>query len=69
MTETSFYLAGTSVVSHVDGLVQERHNSSALAIELCLSYTNSSMSTFIYLSSESLITLMGVLPTHLYAIV
>ena len=23
-----------------DGLVQERHNSSALAVELCLSYTN-----------------------------
>ena len=25
---------------HIDGLVQERHNSSALAVELCLSCTN-----------------------------
>ena len=35
----------TSQVSHynVDGLVQERHNSSALAMELLLSYTNPSM--------------------------
>ena len=28
---------------HIDGLVQGRHNSSALAMELCLSYTNPSM--------------------------
>ena len=37
--------AGTTIVvhSHADGLVQERRNSSALAIELCLSSTNPSM--------------------------
>ena len=28
---------------HIDGLVQERHNSSALAMELCLSCTNPSI--------------------------
>ena len=30
---------------HIDGLVQERHNSSALAMELCLSCINPSISS------------------------
>ena len=30
-------------VHHIDGLVQERRNSSALAMELCLSYINQSI--------------------------
>ena len=30
----------TKLKYHFDGLVQERHNSSALAMELCLSCTN-----------------------------
>ena len=29
----------------MDGLVQERHNSSALAIELCLSWINIALNT------------------------
>ena len=32
--------------NHMDGLVQERLNSSALAIELCLSYANPSICTW-----------------------
>ena len=32
-------------VQHVDGLVQERRNSNALAMELRVSYTNASMCT------------------------
>ena len=31
-------------IAHIDGLVQERRNSSALAMELCLSYTKPSIS-------------------------
>ena len=30
---------------YIDGLVQERHNSSVLAMELCLSCTNPSISS------------------------
>ena len=32
-----------AVYIHLDGLVQERRNSSALAVELCLSCTNPSI--------------------------
>ena len=34
------YLRSTHVIVSHDGLVQERRNSSALAVELCLSCTN-----------------------------
>ena len=34
---------GQSGKHYIDGLVQERHNSSALAMELCLSCTNPSV--------------------------
>ena len=33
---------------HIDGLVQERRNSSALLMELRLSYTNPSISNFVF---------------------
>ena len=36
-----------SKVQHINGLVQERHNSSALAMELCLSCTNQSICTYV----------------------
>ena len=39
---------------NIDGLVQERHNSSALAMELCLSCTNPSILHVIYQSSFNL---------------
>ena len=35
---------GETQVTNIDGLVQERRNSSALAMELCLSCTNPSIS-------------------------
>ena len=35
----------TGVVSYIHGLMQERHNSSVLAMELCISYINPSIWT------------------------
>ena len=39
-------------MDHIDGLVQERHNSSALAMELRLSFINPSIFVIITLSFE-----------------
>ena len=39
-------LVGAVCELHIDGLVQERRSSSALALELCLSCTNQSISNF-----------------------
>ena len=47
----SLYYTGVPLY-HIDGLVQERRNSSALAMELCLSCTNPSICKFCAKSSK-----------------
>ena len=41
-----------SAIYHIDGLMQERRNSTANALELCLSYTNPSFKTSNFLEGK-----------------
>ena len=54
LTDTKIYLPA-SVTYHMDELVQERCNSSALAMEIHLSCTNPSISCFFHLQIFSIV--------------
>ena len=50
-------------VDHIDELVQERHNSSALTMELRLSYTNPSI-WYVFVSSNPSLFFLNIIIIH-----
>ena len=59
-----FFAASVALFLHFDGLVQERLNSSALAVELRLSCTNPSI--YLLLSVNAVLVLLSVIFREVY---